>query len=74
MQMTATQVTVRSLTRGVEGVGHKLYMDTFFFFSLGLFNNLHTRCINFYGIVRQNRKGMPGTLTRRHSNLNGVTC
>jgi len=28
--MTATDVTVRSLTRTVEGVGNKLYMDNFF--------------------------------------------
>jgi hypothetical protein len=28
--MTATRVTVRSLTRRVEGVGHKLYVDNFF--------------------------------------------
>jgi hypothetical protein len=29
-QKISTHVTVRSLTRRTEGVGHKLYMDSFF--------------------------------------------
>jgi len=29
--LTATHATVTNLTRGVEGCGHKLYMDNFFF-------------------------------------------
>jgi len=28
--LTATHATVTNLTRGVEGFGHKLYMDNFF--------------------------------------------
>jgi hypothetical protein len=32
-EMTATHATVRHLTRRVEGLGHKLYMDNFFFIS-----------------------------------------
>jgi hypothetical protein len=39
MAMTATYVTVKSLTRRNEGVGHKLYMDNFFSFP-DLFDNL----------------------------------
>ncbi|KAG8233829.1 hypothetical protein J437_LFUL008051 [Ladona fulva] len=38
----ATQATVRSLTRRVEGVGHKLYMDNFFS-SPNLFDELKTK-------------------------------
>jgi len=56
--MTATHATVRSLTRRVKGVGHKLYMDNFFF-SSGLSDDLYTRGINCCGTVRQNHKGMP---------------
>ena len=28
--VTATHATVTNLTRGVEGFGHKMYMDNFF--------------------------------------------
>jgi hypothetical protein len=41
--MTATCVAVRSLTRRVEGVDHKLYMDNLFSFSD---MTTHTRGIN----------------------------
>jgi hypothetical protein len=53
--ITATHATVRSLTMKAGRVGHKLYMD---FFSPDLFNDLHIRGINCYGIVRQSCKGM----------------
>jgi len=41
---------LRSLTRRVEGVGHKLYLD---FSSPHLLDHLHTRGINCCGTVRQ---------------------
>jgi hypothetical protein len=41
-----------------EYVGHKLYMDNYFF-HLVLFDDLHTKTINCCGTVRANRKGMP---------------
>jgi hypothetical protein len=41
-----TYASVKSLTRRVEGVGHKLYMDNFFF-SPDLFDNLQTSAINW---------------------------
>jgi hypothetical protein len=56
--LTAAHAAVRSLAKRVEGVGHKLYMDSFFS-SPDLFDDLHTRGINCCGTVRQNRKGIP---------------
>jgi len=55
--MTATHVTVRSLTRTVDEAGHRLYTDNLFT-STDLPNNLNTRCINCCGTARQNCKGM----------------
>jgi hypothetical protein len=51
--VTATHATVRSLTRIVEGVGHKLLMDSFSF--PYLFDDLHTDC-------QSRHKGMRGGL------------
>jgi hypothetical protein len=72
--MTATHATVRSLTRRVEVVDHKLCMDNFFS-SPDIFDDLHTRGINCCGTVRQNHEGMPRgidgkTLILKH----GDTC
>jgi hypothetical protein len=47
-RMTDTHARVRSLTRRLEGVGTKLYMDSFFS-SPDLFDDLHTRGINHCG-------------------------
>jgi hypothetical protein len=78
--MTATHATVKSLTRRVEGVGHKLYMNNFF--SSLVYDDLHTRSINCCGTVRQNHKGMPedfGNKTLKfkwddiHARIRGVT-
>ena len=59
--LTATHATVTNLTRGVEGVGHKLYMDNFFS-SPDLFDDLAQKKISCCGTVRLNRKGMPKDL------------
>ena len=56
--MTATHATVRHLTRRVEGLGHKLFMDNFFS-SPRLFDDLDGHKINSCGTVRPNRKDMP---------------
>jgi hypothetical protein len=59
--VTATHATVTGLTTRIENFGHKLYMDNFFS-SLDLFDDLHTKAINFCGTVRLNRKGTPRDL------------
>ena len=51
--LTATHATVTNLTRGVEGFGHKLYMDNFFS-SPDLFDDF-----SCCGTERLHRKGMP---------------
>jgi hypothetical protein len=56
--MTATPATVRHLTRRVEGLGHKLFVDNFFS-SLRLFDDLERRKINSCGTVKPDRKDMP---------------
>jgi hypothetical protein len=63
-QMTATHAAVRSLTRRVEGVGYKLFMDNLF--SPDLFDNLHTRDIKCRRTVRQIIKEYQGILTVRY--------
>jgi hypothetical protein len=57
--MTATHAVMRVLARRVTGVGHKLFVDSFFS-SAGLFDDLHTRQINCCGTFRQHSKGIPG--------------
>jgi hypothetical protein len=59
--LTATHTTVRNLTRRVEGVGHKLYMDNFFS-SPDLFDDLAQKKIYCCGTLRLHRKGMPKDL------------
>jgi hypothetical protein len=51
--MTATHVLVKSLTRRVEGTGHKLYTSSFFSYP-DLSDELHTRGIKCCGTARQN--------------------
>jgi hypothetical protein len=62
--VTAICVTVRSLTRTVEGAGHKLYMDNFFS-SPYVCDDLYTGGINCCGNVKQNYKGMPRGLDKK---------
>jgi len=59
--MTATHATVTNLTWGVEGFGHKLYMDNFFS-SPDLYDDLAQKKIFCCGTVRLHRKGMPKDL------------
>jgi len=56
--LTATHNTVANLTRGVEGFGHKLYMDNFFS-SPDLYDDLTQKKIFCCGMVRLHRNGMP---------------
>ena len=56
--LTATHATVTNLTSGVEGFGHKLYMDNFFS-SPDLFDDLTQKKISCCGTVRLHKKGMP---------------
>jgi hypothetical protein len=51
-------LTVQGLAARIEHVEHRLYMESFFS-SPALFDNLHTKTINYCGIVRPNRIGMP---------------
>jgi len=55
--LTATHATMTNLTRGVEGFGHKLYMDNFFS-SPDLYDDLAQKKIFCCGMVRLHRKGM----------------
>lgn len=57
----ATHGVVQRLVRKVEGVGHKLFMDSNFSSPL-LFEDLMDRKINCCGIVRYNTRGMPKDL------------
>jgi hypothetical protein len=57
--MTMTHENFRSLTVGVEWVGHKLYVDNSFS-SSDLSNGLHATAIKFYGTFTQNCKGTLG--------------
>jgi hypothetical protein len=69
--MTVTNASVRSLTRRVERVGHKLYMDNFFS-PLDIYGDLHTRDINSYGTIRQNCKRFPRGLDNKTLKLKQV--
>jgi len=59
--LTATHTTVTNLTRGVEGFGHKLYIDSFFS-SPDLYDDLAQKIILCCGTVRPHRKNMPKDL------------
>jgi hypothetical protein len=48
----------------VKGMGHKLHMDNFFS-SPDIYDNLHTRVINYCGTARQNHKGIPRGLDKK---------
>jgi len=56
--MTAARATARHLTRRVEGLGHKIFMDKFFS-SPRLFDDLETCKINSCGTVWANTKDLP---------------
>jgi hypothetical protein len=56
--MTATHATVTRLTAMIEKVVNNVCADCCFL-STALFDDLHTKAINWPGIVRPTRKGMP---------------
>jgi len=56
--MTATHATVRQLTSGVEGLGHKIFMVNFFSLPR-FFDDLDRHKINSCATVQPNRRDMP---------------
>ena len=66
--LTAPYVTVSELSKKIEGRGHRLYMDNYFF-SPDLFDDLATKQIYCCGTVRPNRKGMPQDLGPKRMTL-----
>jgi hypothetical protein len=62
--MSATHGTVFELVRRVEGLGHELYMDSYFS-SPALFDDLFRRKINCCGTVLNDRRGMPKDISSR---------
>jgi hypothetical protein len=60
--MTAIHATVSGLTTRIANLGHKLYMDNFFF---RLNYDLHTKAINCCGTLRPNLKIMPNDSGRK---------
>jgi len=62
--MSATHDIVLELVRRVEGLGHTLYMDSYFS-SPALFDDLSGRKINCCGTVRNDRRGMPKDISSR---------
>jgi len=63
-EMSATHGIVLELVRRVEGLGHKIYMDSYFL-SPALFDDLSGRKINCCGTVRNDRRGMPKDISSR---------
>jgi len=57
-EISATHGTVLELVRRVEGLGHKLYMDSYFL-SPVLFDDPFGKKINCCGTVRNDKRGMP---------------
>jgi len=62
--MSATHGIVLQLIRRVEGLGHKLYMDSYFS-SPAIFDDVSGRKINCCGTVRNDRRGMPKDISSR---------
>jgi len=62
--IAAIHVTMSSVTRIVEVVDQKPFMDNFFT-SPDLFGDLHTRGISYCGTVRQNHKGITRVLDKK---------
>jgi hypothetical protein len=62
--ITPSHGTVLQLTREMEGVRHKLFMDNYFSLPQ-LFSDLYNRKINCCGTICHNRQGMPETLGYR---------
>jgi len=66
--VTATHAAVTELTRKLEGLGQKLYMDNFSP-SPELFDKLVKKEIYCCGTVRPNRKGMLQDLRREDNKI-----
>jgi hypothetical protein len=57
-QIRASHGMVLQIIRGVEGLGHKIFMDNYFT-SPALFDDLFQQKINACGTVHHDRRGMP---------------
>ena len=67
--LTATHATVNNLTKGVEGLGHKLYMDNFFS-SPDLSDDLAQKKISCCGTMRLHGKDLkPKTLRLKRGDI-----
>lgn len=66
--VSAIHGTVLQLTRRVEGVGHKLFMDNYFSSPI-LYDDLFERKINSCGTVRYNRRGIPQDIGPKNMKL-----
>jgi len=57
-QITATHRALLQVIQRVEGLGRKIFMDSYFT-SPALFDDMFHRKISAYGTVRHDRRGMP---------------
>jgi hypothetical protein len=57
-QVTATHRTLLQVIQGVEGLGHKIFMENCFTLS-AMFDNVFQRKINAFGTFRHGRCGLP---------------
>jgi hypothetical protein len=59
--MNMTYITVKNLSRRVDGVDYKVYTDNFASFA-DLLDNLKTTTVNWFGTLRRNLRGCQGII------------
>jgi hypothetical protein len=67
-KITSTHGIVLKLIRRIQGLGHKIYMDSYFS-SPDLFDDLLGRKINSCGTVRSDRRGLPPDIRQKSLKL-----
>jgi hypothetical protein len=68
--VAASHGTVLELVQDVEGVGHKIFMNKYSYFtSPKLFSDLHHGKINACSIIHHNKKEMPSNFSPKHLQL-----